>query len=156
MSLIDDYLQELEMDYIVVVAGNDVLSKIGFENIQEGKWTKSNKKGWSFRVDPESPAIKQQRHVHITKDQHINTKDQQVAWNKDGSQHDRSTFNQNVKGMETAKRIAKKALKLSDDVVLEQAKPATELSEITALMESHLGVVESAPVAPVLLEASVR
>ena len=89
-----------------------------FEFLNEGRWTQSGIKDYWLRID--KPKFNsEQIHVHIAKEKHINAKDKQVAWNQDTSRHDKKTFNTNFNGLETAKRIAKDALNLSQDAILE-------------------------------------
>lgn len=52
---------------------------------------------------------------------HQSSKNQQASWNVDGSRHDQSTFNAKVGVQSKAQAIARRALGLPDDVVLEDA-----------------------------------
>ena len=89
-----------------------------FESLNEGRWMQSGTKDYWLRLD--KPKFNsEQIHVHIAKEKHINAKDKQVAWNQDTSRHDKKSFNTNFNGFETAKRIAKDALNLSQDAILE-------------------------------------
>lgn len=86
--------------------------------LNEGRWEPSGEKGYMQRVD--QPHFDWQLlHVHIARDKHVNTKNKQVSWNNDGTRHDKKSFNDNFVGMETAKRIARNALDLPDNIQLE-------------------------------------
>jgi len=50
-----------------------------------------------------------------------------VSWNQDLTRHDKKTFNVNLSGMETAKQIARRALNLQPDDILEGIEPAGQL-----------------------------
>lgn len=75
--------------------------------------------GYALRLD--KPKFDFEKlHVHIAKNKHVNTKTKQVAWNNDGTRHDKKAFNNNFTGLEKAKQIARKSLNLSADIVLEK------------------------------------
>lgn len=86
-----------------------------------------------------------QRHVHIARDKYITTK-QQVAWNQNGSRHDRKSFNPNLSGIEAAKDIARNALDLPSDIALEGFSKAKHL---IYLLESISDVEKSSPIEPI-------
>jgi|GEM_PF-754949 len=142
--------EEMEFGYIVVLVDTKVLDKYDIEMLQEGRWSQSKKKDWYCRIDPSNPQLKQQRHVHIARSEHINTKNMQVAWNSDGTRHDRMSFNQNIRGMKTAKKIARDALGLSNDIVIECAN---NIEEDRFLNESTSNLMENSQIDPVLLVA---
>ncbi len=86
--------------------------------ITEGDWRPSSEKGYWQRLD--TPNFNFEKiHIHIAKQKHIKAKSKQVSWNNDGTRHDKKSFNNNFKGMETAKRIARNVLGLSSDFHLE-------------------------------------
>jgi hypothetical protein len=97
------------------------------ELLNEGKWRPSGKPGWMQRIDAENPSIPLQRHVHVAKSNHVSSKTQQAAWNEDGTRHDKKTFNDKVGSLDAARSIARAALKLGDDVILEQIGEAQRL-----------------------------
>lgn len=102
--------------HIIVLFDKSDKDKFGL--ITEGDWKPSGEKGYWQRLD--TPKFDFEKlHVHIAKQKHINAKNKQVAWNDDGTRHDKKSFNQNFNGMEKAKEIARKALGLSSDTVLE-------------------------------------
>jgi len=78
-------------------------------------------KDWMQRVDAENPALHLQRHVHVARSKHINTKNMQVAWNQDGTKHDSKSFNSKIGALNAVQSIAQQALGLSDKVKLEEA-----------------------------------
>ena len=88
--------------------------------LKEGKWVSSGEKNWMQRVDPENPSAKLQRHVHIARSKHINSKNMQASWNQNGSRHDRSSFNKKIGSLNVVRDIARRALKLDKDVMLEE------------------------------------
>lgn len=100
--------------------------------LNEGQWRTDQKSGLMYRVDPAMPQWNGLRHVHIADSKHKNAKAKQVSWNDDGSRHDRISFNTNFKALQAAKDVARRVLKLRDDVVLEQK----EMKEGQSLLES--------------------
>lgn len=146
MLSIQDVLEELQIDYIVVELSDIGLKNLGLSFLEEGRWGDSKKKGWSQRFEPANPQMHIQPHVHIAKTKHINNKSQQVAWNINGSRHDKKTFNVNLSGIETAKRIARDALGLDDNVILEQLSRARQV-----LLAESMDVIRSLPFEPICL-----
>lgn len=59
------------------------------------------------------------RHVHIAHKKHLSSANKQVSWNDDGTRHDRGRFDDGFKGIEKAKAVARIALNIADDIVLE-------------------------------------
>lgn len=113
-ELIDE---NLNLSHIVILIDSEDRTELNL--ITEGRWEPSGTKDYWKRLD--TPKFDhEQLHVHIAKQKHINSKSQQVSWNKDGTIHDKKLFNKNFNGIETAKRIAKQALGLSDDFVLKE------------------------------------
>jgi hypothetical protein len=43
----------------------------------------------------------------------------QIAWNIDGTRHDKHRFNENFIGMQKAKQITRAVLRIADDIVLQ-------------------------------------
>jgi hypothetical protein len=152
MLSVKDFLEEHPINYIVIELSDIVFKKCGLDILEEGIWGSSNKKGWSQRVDPAQPQMNIQRHVHVAKDKHINTKSQQVAWNQDRTRHDRKSFNANLSGIETAKQIARDALGLDQTSILEQMTKAKQLMLIT---ESVDDVISSSPFDPIYLSLTL-
>jgi hypothetical protein len=102
--------------HIVVLFDKKDSDKIDY--LTEGKWVESEEKGYWVRLD--KPKFDFDKlHAHIAKSKHVNSKNKQVAWNDDGTRHDRKTFNKNFDGMERAKQIARKSLGLAADFQLE-------------------------------------
>jgi hypothetical protein len=102
--------------HIVVLFDKSDKDNFGF--LTEGDWKPSSENGYWQRLDTPKFGF-EKLHVHIAKQKHINAKNKQVAWNDDGTRHDKKSFNQNFNGMEKAKEIARKALCLPSDTVLE-------------------------------------
>lgn len=135
-----------EPEYVIVQLPAALLSEATLLN--EGKWMPSGKSGWMQRVDAANPAIPTQRHVHVARKKHTSSKTLQAAWNADGTRHDRKTFNDKVGALDAARTIARTALNLGDDIMLEQLKKAPRLLLLT---ESQ--VYQDAPVEAVALKA---
>jgi uncharacterized protein DUF6367 len=125
-----DFIDEDLLDYIVVTISADDATVERLELIQEGAWTPSEINGWSLRLDPQRPEMKQQRHVHVAKSKYINSKTNQFSWNQDGTRHDRKTFCKSKNGIETAKRIAGDALGVYS-AIFESASVANRILLLT-------------------------
>ncbi|MFD2784102.1 DUF6367 family protein [Hymenobacter rubripertinctus] len=96
----------------------DKSERENLDYLVEGIWTSSGEKDYWQRLDKPKFDF-EQLHVHIARQKHINTKSKQVTWNVDGTRHDKKTFNQNFNGLEKAKEIARNALGLNSDAILE-------------------------------------
>jgi hypothetical protein len=110
-------IDEFKNPYHIIVLF-DKSERDYLEYLIEGNWTPSGEKDYWQRLDKPKFDF-EQLHVHIARQKNINTKSKQVAWNQDTSRHDKKSFNQNFDGMEKAKEIARKALGLSSDTILE-------------------------------------
>ena len=149
-----DFLNDLEdadeisngIDYFIIEISHDNISEEMF--INEGRWTQSGKKNWMYRIDAENPALNQQRHVHIAQSKHLNAKNQQVAWNQDGSKHDKKTFNKNIAKLNVVQSIAKETLNLGSSIKLEEAAIAPNL-----LVQINEALDGDAPCLPKLFRA---
>jgi hypothetical protein len=106
----------MDVSYLIVEIDDESLERM---RLEEGLWKKSQYPDYFFRVDPERPEMRQQRHVHVAHKKHLNASGKQVSWNSDQTRHDAHNFANNFKGIEKAKEIAKQVLKLGDDAVLE-------------------------------------
>ena len=120
-----EFIEEDGVDYFVVELPFDLVPTTS--PINEGQWVASGKKGYMQRVDAENPSIKQQRHVHIAKNKHINSKTMQASWNIDSTKHDKKTFNSKIASVNAVQDIARAALGLSTSVKLEEAAEANQL-----------------------------
>jgi hypothetical protein len=110
--------EEFENPFHIIVLF-DKSEKDNLDLLTEGQWVPSDVKDYWKRLD--TPKFDfEQLHVHIARQKHINTKSKQVAWNQDTTRHDKKSFNNNFNGMETAKKIARDALCLPPDTVLEK------------------------------------
>jgi uncharacterized protein (DUF1800 family) len=134
-----------EPEYVIVQLPAELLSEAALLN--EGKWMPSGRSGWMQRLDAANPAIPTQRHVHVAREKHTSSKTQQAAWNADGTRHDKKIFNDKVGALDAARTIARTALNLGDDVMLEQLKKAPRLLLLT---ESQ--VYQDAPVEAIALK----
>lgn len=152
MLSLQDYLEEDSINYIVIELSDIVFKKCRLDILEEGIWVNSNKKGWSQRIDPAQSQMNIQRHVHVARDKYINTKSKQVTWNQDCTRHDRKSFNANLSGIETAKQIARDALGLNQNAILEQMGKANQLMLLT---ESVDDVISSSPFEPFYLSLTL-
>ena len=71
------------------------------------------------RVDPADPSIPLQRHVHIARKKHTSAKNQQASWNEDKTRHDKGSFNTSVGALKVVQGLARTALGLDPNAVLE-------------------------------------
>jgi Family of unknown function (DUF6367) len=80
-SLMMGYREFVDMEmmaYIIVtVSSENIIVKL--DMIQEGVWAPSERTGWSLRLDPQRPEMKQQRHVHVARAKYINSKTNQFS-----------------------------------------------------------------------------
>ncbi|WPN56360.1 DUF6367 family protein [Pseudomonas sp. P9_31] len=84
----------------------------------EGNW-KEIDNVWSARLDAADPKNKAKCHVHIAKTKHRSSKMKQVAWNDDGSRHDKKTFDVKLGQSRKVRAIARDVLGLGDTISLE-------------------------------------
>jgi len=103
--------------------------------LNEGQWQPSQVQGIWYRVDAERPEMKQQRHVHVAAKKHIKTPTKQASWNTDLSRHDRKSFNAALGKQQSYQAVAKAALGLSSDALLENITDTT-LGERILLTEA--------------------
>lgn len=133
----DTYDEHANPYHIIVLIEENDFPFAG--QISEGRWEPSGEKGYMLRVD--QPVFDWQLlHAHIARNKHVNTKKMQVAWNNDGTRHDKKSFNDNFDGMEKAKRIARNALCLPDNIKLE----CITMSDKTKLILESIGIPEKA------------
>ena len=105
-------------DYIIVEEGATNLLNESANELFESRWVDSPEAGYKMRKD--TPKFShEQLHIHIAHEKHTKAKNKQVAWNADGTRHDKMTFDDNFKGIEKAREIARKVLKIGPDIVLE-------------------------------------
>jgi hypothetical protein len=151
MKSFRDYLAEQAIEYLVVqLPGCDLTPDVQRVLLNEGRWAPAGTKDWMLRVDAENPSIKGQRHVHIAREKYVNTKNMQAAWNQDATRHDKASFNDKVGSQAAVQDIARKALGLGDDVVLEAMTQSAHL-----LLESTDSIASNAPVTPYYLRARI-
>ncbi len=125
MMSLKEFIDESGIDYFVIELTTDLVPRTAL--INEGLWVASGKKDWMQRVDPERPNMNQQRHVHVARSKHVNSKDRQASWNADGTKHDQKSFNSKIGSIRTVQDIARQALNLSRDFKLEEASRAANL-----------------------------
>lgn len=127
---------------IIVELNEDVFAALGLDQLEESRWVPSHHRGYSMRVDPARPEMRQQRHVHIAHDKHVSAKQKQVSWNQDRTRHDKKSFDTGFKSMAIAKDIARSALDLPSDAILESMRVRDRL---TLLIETVLDEGMDAP-----------
>ncbi len=115
----DEFISESndseEEFYIIILIPESLDS---FDFLTE-TWKSSGIKDYYFRIDQPhtQPGY---RHIHVAHKKHIGSKNMQVSWNDViGTRHDAHNFNNNFRGMEVAKRIARNAFGVGDDFLLE-------------------------------------
>jgi hypothetical protein len=110
-------------DYCVVEVSGVVTRWVQDAFLKEGRWVPSGHKDYMLRVDSEDPAIPVQRHVHIAHKKHDSAPNKQVAWNIDGSRHDKHKFSNKLGSNSKVQAIARQALELPDETRLEAVMP---------------------------------
>ncbi|MBK8483851.1 MAG: hypothetical protein IPL31_05775 [Saprospiraceae bacterium] len=116
ISLVEIY-NSLEDEYIIVLVPPG-FSLPCINLIPEGVWVNSSEKGLKVRIDS-AHTTDGLKHIHIARDKHTKSKNKQVSWNVNGKRHDKKSLDSNFHGLEKAKRAARKALNLPDDIILE-------------------------------------
>ncbi|WP_075184678.1 DUF6367 family protein [Teredinibacter haidensis] len=133
-----EYLDAEEIDYLILEVPTDLFGD--WVVLDESQWRDSRVKNWMYRVDPARPEQNQRRHVHIAQSKHINTKTQQASWNDNATQHDKHSFNAKIGSNKTVQVIARRALGLSDDVILERVTDLIECQSVTLIEENMQGI----------------
>ena len=77
----------------------------------------------------------------------IRDRNMQASWNDDATRHDKKTFNEKIGSLKIAQTIAKNALGLPDDTILEEI----EQDGVKLLTEAS-DVYSTAPVTGILLK----
>jgi hypothetical protein len=108
--------------------------------LYEGDWQPSHISGIWYRVDPERPEMKQQRHVHVAAKKHIKISTKQASWNNDTTRHDRKTFNVKLGSQGSYQDVAKTALGLPPETVLEHVggSPAEQQMVLTESVDPQV------------------
>lgn len=106
-----------------------------FNIVDESRWTQSKINGLYQRVDPERPQMSQLRHVHVAAKKHLRASSMQAAWNNDGSRHDRKNFNDVFGSQKDVRDVARAALGLPNDFLLERLENKAE--QVVRLIESN-------------------
>ena len=121
---------------IVVLMPARLFERSGLAMLEEGIWKPAPERGYFYRIDPANPSTRTLRHVHIVQRGYSDTA-HQIAWNVDGTRHDRSSTGSKFTGIKAAHRIARAALDLPNNVALEEASAAEISTAAMALMESQ-------------------
>jgi len=137
MKLEDLIQEQYALSEISVLVGE---ASVTAEMItMESMWIDAPKKGWSYRVDPVDPAIPQKRHIHISKTKNKSSKNMQVAWNDDGTRHDKKSFNSTVGRSKYVRGLASEILNLGPTVTLEHfQKPDCNVTFSEDLKEAYV------------------
>jgi len=117
-TAVEDGLSLETMPTLILEVPIDLLVSAGI-SINESGWQDAHISGMKFRVDPEREDMKQERHVHVAADRHVRTPNKQVSWNASGSRHDKKNFNTKMGTQRVYRDVARKALGLGSDIVLE-------------------------------------
>jgi len=125
MKTFEEFLAEQidEPEYFLIEVPEQILKTLNIA--LESQWQPYDNK-WSYRVDPADPSLPLQRHVHIAQKKHTSSKTKQVSWNKDGTRHDKKSFNDTVGQTKKVREIARKVLGLSSSINLESIENTTE------------------------------
>lgn len=110
-------------------------------NLIESIWMPSFKSGWSYRVDAKNDGTRSKRHVHVSKTKHTSSPKNQASWNDDGTRHDKRNFNPNVGSKNVVQKIARDALNLPDEIILEYL--TTDKIELLVESNNPQGIVFS-------------
>jgi hypothetical protein len=112
---------EPEMDEI---AAMDIALRLSLAKeldlLTEGIWRDAHLSGWKYRTDPARPQMNQQAHVHVSLNKHTSAPNKQASWNADGSRHDRKNFHDKTGATHAAQDIARQALMLPPEFILEE------------------------------------
>ena len=108
---------EAEIDYLMLELTEEVSSLPRLKSLTEGRWEPAGYKDFMIRVDPMRPETKEQRHVHIARQKHTSAKNQQVAWNEDGSRHDKKSFNASLGQQDAVRNIAAQVLSIRQELL---------------------------------------
>jgi hypothetical protein len=134
MQKFKEYLEnEYEFDYFIIEVSSKLLEDL--ELSLESHWQDSSYKGYKYRLDnPENHT--QQKHIHIAKSKHIKSKNQQVAWNMDGTRHDKKTFNDKLGQNAKVQVIAREILGIDDNISLESYEISVENGLLNEFLET--------------------
>jgi hypothetical protein len=124
--------------YLLLEVDEELLVAAGLQLNERTDWRPSNVKGLVYRIDPARPAMHQKRHVHVAAREHVAAKNKQVSWNDDGGRHDRHSFNDKFGKRTDYRMVARAALKLPPQTVLEWVEP-TRAGGLKTLVESIIG-----------------
>lgn len=113
-SYLNSSLAEDKNQFHIIVIGDAA----EIEDPEEGKWVSSGIMDYWKRVEkPEYDQTK--HHLHLARKKHVHTVLRKISWHVNGFRHDKTSFNNNLNGVESAKNIAKAIVKLPEDRTLE-------------------------------------
>ncbi|MES2486795.1 MAG: DUF6367 family protein [Bacteroidota bacterium] len=88
------------------------------EDTEENIWTSTGLLDYWQRI--EKPAYDSSKaHLHIARKKHVNTILRKISWHVNGFKNDKTAFNNNLNGVESAKNIVKAIIKLPEDKMLD-------------------------------------
>lgn len=120
----------------IIISGlpDEVVERAGLI-LTEGRWQPSAVKNLFVRIDAADDRLKQQRHVHVANEKHLRAKNQQAAWNADGTRHDKISFNVKHGDRASYQDAARAALGLPKNTTLEALQP-DQAAKSLLLLES--------------------
>ncbi len=89
------------------------------DQLQILEWRPSGVKDIWYRVNPARPENGNLRNVHVAHQKNIKGKAKQASWNELGRRHDKMTFDDKVGSKHSVKAVARKALGLPPETILE-------------------------------------
>jgi len=104
--------------------------------LDESTWQDAHISGMKYRIDAARPDMKQRRHVHVAADKHVNSPKKQASWNDDGKRHDKKNFNSKLGAQHAYRDVARAALGLPDNVILEAVEAPANTSRVRTILES--------------------
>jgi hypothetical protein len=124
--------------YLMLEIDDELLRAVGLPLDEGAGWRDSRISGLKYRIDPARPQMMQKRHVHVAAAKHTSTKSKQVSWDDEGGRHDRHSFNDKLGARGDYQDVARMALGLPPETILEWVEPA-RAGRIMTLLEGLAG-----------------
>lgn len=129
-------LEDQDEAFEIIISGvPDEVVQSGGLMLTEGRWQASAVNNLFVRIDVADDRLNQKRHVHVANEKHVSAKNQQVAWNEDGTRHDKRSFNVKHGARANYQDAARAALGLPPTTILEAVQP-DQAAESQLLLES--------------------
>lgn len=125
--------------YLMLEIDDELLRAVGLPLDEGGGWRDSRVHGLKYRVDSARPQMNQKRHVHVAAAKHTSAKLKQVSWDDEGGRHDRHSFNDKFGARGDYQKVARVALGLPPETILEWVEPA-RAGRIVTLLEELVGI----------------